>query len=251
LAGPTLSDDERRTLLRQRAVSRLLSPLWVPVFTAAMRWGLGWHIVDGDRVRERFARLRAESDAPLLICANHLTMYDSFAIEWALASPGYYLGDFGALAWNTPEKANFASTWWKRVIAYLLKCVPVERGSDRKSVARVLEKIRFLLERGETALIFPEGGRSRTGRVEMESAAYGVGRLVSSLPGCRVLCIYLRGEHQETWSKSPVRGERFRVLLESFEPKTDARGLRGSVDLSRQIVAKLVEMENAWFDDRK
>ncbi len=251
MAESALADGERRTLLRQHAVSRLLSPLWVPIFTAVMRWGLRWRVENIDVVREEFARLRAESDAPLLICANHLTMYDSFAIEWALAGPRYYLRDFAALAWNTPEKANFASTWWKRVIAYLLKCVPVERGSDRKAVAQVLEKIRFLVARGETALIFPEGGRSRTGRVEVDSAAYGVGRLVSSLPGCRVLCVYLRGDQQETWSKSPVRGETFRVSLECLEPKTDARGLRGSLDLSRQIVTKLVEMEKVWFDDRQ
>ncbi len=243
--------DDHRALLRQLAVSRVLSPIWVPIFTALMRWGLRWHVEEMAAHRAMYARLRTESNAPLLICANHLTMYDSFVIGWALGGPGFYLRNFSAMPWNTPERANFSSTWWKRVLTYVLKCVPVERGSDRKAVAQVLDRIRFLAERGEVGMIFPEGGRSRTGRVEIESAAYGVGRLISALPGCRVLCIYLRGEHQESWSESPINGERFRMKLECVEPKTDARGLRGSLDLSRQIVTRLVDMEKAWFDDRK
>ncbi len=247
----TASADSHRGLLRQLAVSRVLSPVWVPVFTALMRWGLRWRVDEIEAHREFYARIRAESDAPLVICANHLTMYDSFVIGWALGGPGFYLRNFDAMPWNTPERANFASTWWKRVLGYVLKCVPVERGSDRKEVARVLEQVRFLVARGEVGMIFPEGGRSRTGRVELESAAYGVGRLVSSLPGCRVLCVYLRGESQDSWADSPVRGERFRMKLECVEPKTDARGLRGSLDISRQIIIRLVDMEKAWFDDRE
>ncbi len=250
MSEPATADDHR-ALLRQLTASRVLSPVWVPIFTALMRWGMRWRVDEIEEHRARYARIRAESDAPLLICANHLTMYDSFVIGWALGGPGFYLRHFDAMPWNTPERVNFASTWWKRILSYVLKCVPVERGSDRKEVARVLEKMRFLMERGEVGMIFPEGGRSRTSRVELENAAYGVGRLVSSLPGCRVLCVYLRGENQDSWSDSPARGERFRMQVECIEPKTDARGLRGSLDISRQIVMRLVDMENAWFDDRK
>ena len=250
MAAPANADGHR-ALLRQLAVSRALSPLWIPAFTGLMRWGLRWRVEGIEEIRSRFARIRAESRAPLLVCANHLTMYDSLVVGWALGGPGFYLRNFDALPWNTPERANFASTWWKRILAYVLKCVPIERGSDRKEVARVLGDVRFLMERGEVAMIFPEGGRSRSGRVEVENAAYGVGRLVSSLPGCRVLCVYVRGEGQDSWSDLPATGERFRLKLECIEPKSDARGLRGSLDISRQIVTRLVEMENNWFNDRK
>ena len=75
--------DEHRALLRQLAASRVLSPVWVPIFTVLMRWGMRWRVDDIEEHRARYARVRAESDAPLLICANHLTMYDSFAIGWA------------------------------------------------------------------------------------------------------------------------------------------------------------------------
>jgi hypothetical protein len=100
-------------------------------------------------------------------------------------------------------------------------------------------------------MVFPEGQRSRTGRVELESAAYGVGRIVGSLAGCRVLCVYLRGEGQETYSDAPRRGERFRGRMALIEPKSDQPGLRGSLDIARQVVAQLVELERSHFDDRK
>jgi hypothetical protein len=243
---------ERYALLLQLAVSRLLSPLWIPLTGALMRFGMGWGVDRAERAAARgeYRRLRGESAAPILICANHLTMFDSFVIGWALGYDRDYLRDFGALPWNTPERVHFASNWWKRTLAYLYKCVPVTRGSDRTEVAKVLEKVRFLLARGQVALVFPEGGRSRSGRVELDAAAYGVGRIVNSLPGCRVLCVYLRGEGQETYTDLPRRGERFHVSVACIEPKSDKSGLRGSLDVARQITARLVEMERCYFDGR-
>ena len=243
---------ERLGLLVQLAVSRLLSPLWIPITSALMRYGMRWQVDPAERAaaRREYRRIRSESKAPLLICANHLTMFDSFVIGWAIGGGADYLRDFGALPWNTPERVHFASTWWKRVLAYLYKCVPVRRGSDRTEVAKVLEKVRFLLARGQVALVFPEGGRSRSGRVEVDAAAYGVGRIVNALPGCRVLCVYLRGEGQEGFSDLPRRGERFHVSVACIEPKSDQRGLRGSLEVARQITARLSEMEQRHFDGR-
>ena len=81
-----------------------------------------------------------------------------------------------------------------------------------------------MLSRGDVGLIFPEGGRSRSGRVDADAATYGVGRVVKALPGCRVLCVYLRGEGQTTYTDAPARGERFRVRFASLEPKTEHGG---------------------------
>jgi hypothetical protein len=246
-----LQPSDRRALLTQLWISRALSPLWIPLFTGIMLFVMRWKLVGADRVREEYARLRRESDAPVLVCANHLTMFDSFAISWALGDMGTYLRHFGWLPWNTPEEVNFASTWWKRALVYLLKCVPVKRGSDRAEVAKTLEKVAELLRRGESVLIFPEGGRSRSGRVDTEAATYGVGRLVSQVPGCRVFCVYLRGRDQETWADTPARGDAFDVYSVSLEPKSDHKGLRGSVEISKQVVGCLADMEKRHFDDRQ
>jgi len=250
LSDSPLTAAERRSLETQRRLGRLLAPVWVPVCVGLMKFGFGWRIEGMDEARRVFARLRGASPSPILICGNHLTMLDSFIIAWALAGPASYVRDYASLPWNTPERENFASTWWKRVLVYLMKCVPVERGGDRRAVGTVLNKLVYLMGRGEVALVFPEGGRSRVSRVDTEAVTYGVGRIVKALPGCRVVCVYLRGESQETWSSAPRRGERFRVQTEAFEPKTDQRGMRGSLDISRQILTRLAAMEQRHFDGR-
>src|SRR5262249_49065389 len=125
------------------------------------------------------------------------------------------------------------------------------RGGDRREVGRVLARITWLLARGEAGLMFPEGGRSRSGRVDTQASTYGVGRVVRALPRLRVLCVYLRGDSQATWWDARVRGERFRVRVEEIEPKSDHGGLRGSLEVSRQILAKLGDMEREHFDARQ
>ena len=185
------------------------------------------------------------------MCANHLTRVDSILIAIALGSPWRYVTRYGSLAWNTPAQENFANTWYMRVVVYLAKCVPVSRGGDRRAIGVVLSKITWLIGIGEVALIFPEGGRSRTGRVDADAVTYGVGRIVRALPDCRVLCVYLRGEEQKSYSFLPARKDRFRVSVQSMEPKTAMRGLRGSLDVSKQILTQLADMERRHFNDRQ
>jgi 1-acyl-sn-glycerol-3-phosphate acyltransferase len=208
-----------------------------------MRFALGWRIEGARELRARYREVRARAAGPLLVCANHLTMVDSFVVAWALASPWWYLRHYASLPWNTPERTTFAATWWSRALVYTMKCVPIRRGADRREAALVLARVAELLRGGEVALVFPEGGRSRSGRVDVESAAFGVGRLVKAVPGCLVLCVYLRGAGQETWSALPRRGERFRGALALIEPKADEPGLRGSLAIAREIVGRLQEME--------
>jgi 1-acyl-sn-glycerol-3-phosphate acyltransferase len=251
LAAQELRRRERAALLLQREVGRLLAPVWVPLVVALLRYGMGWRIEGAREARRRFRSLRRGAPTGILVCANHLTMLDSFVIAWALAPAWWYVLHYGAVPWNTPERENFARTWPMRAIVWLLKCIPVRRGGDRREVGRVLGRFAWLLARGETGLMFPEGGRSRTGRVDTQATTYGVGRIVRSVPGVRVLCVYLRGAGQATWSDYPARGERFRVQVEELEPKSERGGLRGSLEVSQQVLAKLSEMEREHFDGRR
>jgi hypothetical protein len=242
---------ERLALLVQREVGRWLGPIWIPAGAAVLRWWYGWRILDAKAARREFRRLRSESSAPLLICANHLTMIDSFLIAIALASPWWYVAHFGALPWNTPERENFSRTWWLRIGTYVMKCIPIERGGDRREIGRVFERFSYMLSRGDVGLIFPEGGRSRSGRVDVDASTYGVGRVVKALPGCRVLCVYLRGEGQTSYTDAPARGERFRLVFASLEPKAEHGGMRGSLAITKQILARLAALEKDWFDARQ
>lgn len=236
-----------RTHRLQRWLGWAVAPLWLPVMVFWLSRSLSYTIVELAETRRTYRRIREESDAPLLICANHLTLIDSLLIGLALSGTVRYLTDFDSLPWNVPEESNFANTPLNRVLAYLAKCVPIRRGGSREDVAGVLKRMTHLLGRGEVALVFPEGGRSRAGRIEAASAGWGVGRIVSGLEGCRVLCVYLRGDHQKTFSDWPIDGERFHISTRCIEPKSDARGVRGTRDISNQIVSALATLESEYF----
>jgi 1-acyl-sn-glycerol-3-phosphate acyltransferase len=241
----------RLYLAVQREITRMLSPISFTLIWIVLRIVLGYRVERLAAARREYRAIRLRSGAPLLVCANHLTMIDSFLITWALGSPLWFSLHFSALPWNVPDRLNFAATPWQRALIYVLKCVPIQRGGRRAEVAGVLARLAWLLSRGDSALIFPEGGRSRSGRVETASAATGVGRVIRLVPNCRVLCVYLRGEHQRTYSQIPERGDRFYVALSEIEPKTDTGGLRGSRDLVQQVVRHLYEMEEEYFDGRQ
>jgi len=247
----TLSPRSRLLLGVQREISRLLSPVWVPAAIAVLKLGFGYRLEDIERHRREFRRIRSETSGPLLICPNHLTMIDSAIVAWALGSPGWYLRNFSAIPWNLPERRNFAYSPFSELLSYVMKCLPISRGGERGEVADTLNRFIHLLAGGDVGLVFPEGGRSRSGRVDIDSAAPGVGRIVTALAGCRVLCVYLRGTRQHAFGRVPARGERFRLRLAVIEPRTRATGLRGSRDVAQQIVGELARMEKDYFDGRK
>ena len=212
-----------------------------------MRWGRRYRIHELARVRARFTQLLRQDSTPMVICANHLTLIDSFLIIWAL-SPGWKcLLNSARFAWNLPERRNFYNNLLLRTLCYLGKCIPVVRRGPREETKRVLDRVGYLLELGQTIMIFPEGGRSRTGRVDKDNAAYGVGTILQETPDARVLCVYLRGRRQDQYSDFPVKGEEFRVELRMLNPHSDHHGLRGARDIATQIVQNLVEMEECHF----
>ena len=239
----------RRALAAQLVVGRLAAPVWVPLVVLLMRFGFRWRIREVEPVRAAYAKL-LEDRRPLLVVANHLTMVDSALIGWGLASAAGHVRRYRGLPWNVPERSRVESSWLWRALAYVMKCVPVPRGGDRREVAQVLDRLGHLMRSGEAVLMFPEGGRSRSGRIDSEAIAHGVGRLIKEVEGCRVLCVYLRGDAQRTWSNLPAVGDVFTIATRLVEPRTDRRGLRASRDLAAQVLAHLAEMEGAYWAER-
>ena len=238
----------RAALAVQRAVCIALSPLTTLAGWVLLRGWLRLRFAGIGELRRAYRTFRRESNAPLLVCGNHLTMIDSALIAYALGSPLWYVTHFASLPWNVPDRNTFAARPWQRALTYVYKCLPIERGGSRAEIAGALARFIHLLRTGDVGLIFPEGGRSRSGRVDVENAAYGVGRIVKSVPGCRVLCVYLRGDAQHEYSGLPARGDTLRARIAWLEPKSDKRGLRGSLEVSRQIVVQLAELEREHFD---
>ena len=124
----------------QLLVGRLLSILWIPGAAFAMRVVMRYRIRDASKLRKRFRQLVKETDAPILICANHLTMVDSAVMAWALGGSWWYLFNYRWMQWNLPEHTNYGFTWYNRVGVWILKCIPIRRGGRREDVSAALER---------------------------------------------------------------------------------------------------------------
>jgi 1-acyl-sn-glycerol-3-phosphate acyltransferase len=238
-------------LRTQRALGYLVGALvlW-PLVVGWMRYLRGYRIHDLAGVRRRARRLLEGTRGPVLICPNHLTWIDSLLVQWAITSPGQVLRSYRLFAWNAPERTNFYGKIWLRLACYLGKCVPVVRGGDRSEQTLALEKLSYVLRRGELVTLFPEGSRSRTGRLDPERLAQGVGRLVKGIPDCRVLCVYLRGDGQDGRSVLPPAGQRFDLDLDLIAPRSEKRGVRGTREVVLQIMNRLAEMEKRYYARR-
>ena len=60
-------------------------------------------------IRRQCAEAFSAHDGPWIICANHLTMIDSFILSYAAFSFGSHFTQFKRLPWNLPERRNFQS----------------------------------------------------------------------------------------------------------------------------------------------
>jgi 1-acyl-sn-glycerol-3-phosphate acyltransferase len=213
---------------------------------------LGWRVRNLRGVRRACWEQFTKHEGPWLVCANHLTLIDSMILTYAMLPLHRYLLNFHWLAWNLPERTNFNRNPLLTALCYLAKCIPVERGGDREDMKKQLEKCATLLDQKQLLMIFPEAGRSRTGRVAVETYSYGVGRFVQQFEKIKILCIYLRGDGQETFSDFPKPGEVFTAEVSVLEPRrTVSGGLKAQRDYAEQIIRRLCDMEEKYFADRE
>ncbi|MBW2648303.1 MAG: 1-acyl-sn-glycerol-3-phosphate acyltransferase [Deltaproteobacteria bacterium] len=234
-------------LYLQNVMGRLAIFVIGPLIFLAIKL-MRYKVRDLNKTRKMAQNLFKKHRGPWMICPNHLTMIDSVVLAYAIAPLHGYMLNYRILPWNLPESANFQSNIFLAVICYLAKCIPISRGGDRREMKSTMDKCAYLLENGESLLIFPEGRRSRTGRVDTENFSYGVGRLIANATDCRVMCVYLRGDGQKTYSNIPRFGEHFTIRIETFSPDMENRGLKAQRSCARQIVERLSRMEQDYFD---
>lgn len=245
-SGHGVPPQRREALLRQAGLGWLAFPLVGAGAVFYMRLWRGNRIAGLPEAR-RLYRQALSTGRPTIVCANHLTMIDSLFLHHGLASLGTYLRDFRRFSWNLPAVENFAVTPLRRAFIYLGKCIPIDRAGDAAHHESVLEQVRWLVAQGHVFMIFPEGGRSRTGRIEPEAITYGVGQILKDLDRPQVICAYLRGKRQETWGSVPRWGDTLCLQTELLEPTTTETGLRAVRDLARQVASKLKAMEDRHF----
>jgi hypothetical protein len=201
-------------------------------------------------IRRTVRNLLKQHKGPWIICANHLTMIDSLILAWAMAPAYRYMLNYRMAPWNVPERNNFHRNYLVGWLCFLTKCIPITRRGKRKTVRTTLDKCALVLRKKQNLMIFPEGGRSRTGRIDIENFQYGVGRLVYQNPDCRVMCFYLRGDHQDQYSNFPRFGEKFSLQVSALSLSSTLKGLKAHRDCAQQIIVHLAKMEIDYFNSR-
>jgi 1-acyl-sn-glycerol-3-phosphate acyltransferase len=92
-------------------------------------------------------------DGPAIIAPNHTSVIDSFFVPAVLPRRITYVG-----------KAEYMDDWKTRRLFPALGMIPIDRSGGDAS-QRALNTAARVLERGELFGIYPEGTRSRTGRL--------------------------------------------------------------------------------------
>lgn len=236
----------------QANVCRILLLPFGGLLILLMKIWRGYKIENIKEIRNHFREIWEEKQrtkSPLIICANHLTFIDSALIIWALASNFWYLFNYKAFTWNLPAGDFFKKKLHYHLTLYLTKCIFLDRKGTPAHKNAVLNLCRYLLEKGNIVLIFPEGQRSRTGIFENERLRFGVGKIITSLENAKVLCIYLRGDKQETFSNYPPKNSRFSLKMKLITPtiSEEISKKRASVEVIKEIGATIKEMENEFF----
>ncbi|MGH9184307.1 MAG: lysophospholipid acyltransferase family protein [Acidimicrobiales bacterium] len=90
---------------------------------------------------------------PAVICPNHISFMDSLFVPMVLPRRISYVG-----------KAEYLDNWKTRRLFPALGMIPIERGGGSAS-QRALDTAAGVLERGELFGIYPEGTRSRDGKL--------------------------------------------------------------------------------------
>ena len=213
-----------------------------------LKWGIRYRIRDLKQLRAEFREL-AEDGRPLLICSNHLTYLDPILLIYAFANHWWYLFHYRFLSWNLPAVEYKANPFY-RLVCFAAKCLFIDRGGSRSHHLEVLSVARELLGRGEVVTLFPEGRRSTTGQFDGSKLAYGVGRIVSELRECRVLCVYLRADGAEGKTGFPPAGTTFRVMRELMifrNTAEQAASRERASEITREIAERITRLEARYF----
>jgi 1-acyl-sn-glycerol-3-phosphate acyltransferase len=166
---------------------------------------------------------------PAVLVANHLSMLDILVL-YALFRP------FKWVAKAELFRVPFLG-WNMTLNAY----VPLRRG-DRESVGRMMDRCRAQLSRGTPMLLFPEGTRSRDGR--LQAFKDGAFRLAHEA-GCPVIPIALTGTFDSLPKTGVVLRNGMRAEVRVLDPISPAEhpSIEALRDAARAAIAAALPRE--------
>lgn len=111
-------------------------------------------------------RLMKRNPGGKVIVANHPSIQETYVLPALFVPLSLFMP--WRVPYSTPDKANFFDRWWWAWAR--IRMIPVPRGKDcRRELPAVVEKMVEALRRGRTIVLFPEGGRTRSGAHHIHS----------------------------------------------------------------------------------
>ena len=166
-------------------------------------------------------------DGPAIFCPNHISFIDSIVLPVVLPRRISYVG-----------KAEYMDSWKTRYLFPAIGMVPIDRSGGSRSQA-ALDTAARILERGEFFGIYPEGTRSRDGKLHRGHT--GPARLALRT-GAPIIPVGMRGTDRiQPPGAAGVRP--FRSCQVNFGAPIDVDRYRGRADdrlLLRQLVDEVM-----------
>ncbi len=139
-------------------------------------------------------------DGPAILCANHLSFFDSVFMMMTLDRPVYFIG-----------KADYLDSWKTRRLFPAMGMIPIDRDSGTRAMV-ALDAAAGVLREGALLCVFPEGSRSRDGRLHRGYS--GAARLAMTVD-CPILPVGITGtaEVQPPGARLPRPGRSCSITI--------------------------------------
>jgi 1-acyl-sn-glycerol-3-phosphate acyltransferase len=121
---------------------------------------------------------RLPADGPAILCPNHISFLDSAFLTFTVPRNISFVG-----------KAEYMDSWKTKFLFPAMGMIPIDRSGGEKS-ASALDAAMAVLERGELFGIYPEGTRSRNGK--LHKGRTGAARLAMAT-GCPIYPVGIVG----------------------------------------------------------
>jgi 1-acyl-sn-glycerol-3-phosphate acyltransferase len=115
-------------------------------------------------------RDRVPTSGGVIVAANHISFFDTVALLQSIPRRTFFIG-----------KAEYMNSWFTRRLFPAMGLIPIEREQARKALA-TLEVAAEVLRRGDGLAIYPEGTRSRDGRLHRGHTGVAQLALMSGAP---------------------------------------------------------------------
>lgn len=183
--SPESQQKTRESYLKKEGPLFRFASFWVTLFVVVTPFWIFMRLFTRTKIigKENLNRARL----PFLFVSNHVSMLDDMFIGSLLfTSRGLF--EYKFMPYHTPEQSNFYTSPIMSWIMEHLKCIPLTRGKglNQPGMLQLIER----LKDGGSVHIYPEGTRTRSGR--LGAAKPGVGKIARESQ-CSVVPCYHDG----------------------------------------------------------